>query len=81
MFAIASRAFPNQLLRFCPGSHLQILFKVEVMRGVFSRLLHFDRRIGTKKKSPHSPFAHTRTLNEDLLYIEDTCVCNIAISV
>nr|DAF72054.1 MAG TPA: hypothetical protein [Caudoviricetes sp.] len=34
-----------------------------------------------KKKSPHSPFAHTRTLNEDSLYIEDTCVCNIAISV
>nr|DAF72055.1 MAG TPA: hypothetical protein [Caudoviricetes sp.] len=37
-----SRAFSNQLLRFCPGAHLQCLFQVEVMRGVFSRLLHFD---------------------------------------
>ena len=51
-----SRAFSNQFLHFCPGSHLQILFTVEMLRGVFSRLFHSDLLNGDKKKSPHSPF-------------------------
>lgn len=48
-YATASRAFSNQLLRSCLGSHLQILFKVEMARGVFSRLFHSDLWIETKK--------------------------------
>ena len=54
-----SRAFSNQLLHFCPGSHLQVLFNVEALRGVFSRPLRSDHEWGQKEKSPHSPFAHT----------------------
>lgn len=51
-----SRAFSNQLLHFCHGSHLQVLFNVEALRGVFSRLLHSDSGMGTKRESPHPPF-------------------------
>ena len=47
-----SRVFFNQLLRFCPGSHLQCLFQVEMLRGVFSRLLHSDHEWGQKKRVP-----------------------------
>ena len=66
-----SRAFSNQFLHFCPGSHLQILFQVEMMRGVLSRLLHSDLLNGDKKReSPSAVRVTLRTLDEDSTYVD-----------
>ena len=63
-----SRAFSNQLLHFCPGSHLQVLFNVEALRGVFSRLLHSDSGMGTKERVPIRRSCNAPNFGRGLIY-------------